>query len=219
MFLDAVHGDRLEALYSVALAVGLRQGEALGLHWQDVDLDQGLLRVRLTLQRIKDLDAADDDRAPTAGGATPPRRPRSRLVLAEPKTERLRRVIALPAVTLAALRRHKLVQLRERKWVGSRWQEHGLVFTSTIGTPLEPRNVTRLFHQHLEPANLPRVRFHDLRHTCASLLLAQGVHPRVVMETLGHSQIALTMYTYSRVLPALQREAAAQMDALLIGVR
>jgi integrase len=136
-------------------------------------------------------------------------------VLAEPKSAQSRRVLALPNMALAALRRHKLVQLREQQWAGDRWQARGLVFTSTIGTPLEPRNVTRQFHQHLQRAGLRPVRFHDLRHTCASLLLAQGVHPRIVMETLGHSQIALTMNTYSHVMPVLQREAASRMDALL----
>jgi integrase len=91
----------------------------------------------------------------------------------------------------------------------------GLVFPSTIGTPLDARNVVRQFQKLLHKAGLPHMRFHDLRHTCASLLLAQGVHPRVVMETLGHSQISLTMDTYSHVIPSLQREAADRMDALL----
>ncbi|MBF6613954.1 MAG: site-specific integrase [Chloroflexi bacterium] len=96
-----------------------------------------------------------------------------------------------------------------------RWKESGLVFTSTIGTPLDPRNAFRSFQDALQRAGLPHIRFHDLRHTCASLLLAQGVHPRVVMETLGHSHISLTMDTYSHVIPALQRDAADRMDALL----
>lgn len=107
-------------------------------------------------------------------------------------------------------------QLEERLWAGSRWHENGYVFASTIGTPLDGTNVTRHFHAILLKAELPRQRFHDLRHACASLLLAQGVHPRVVMETLGHSQISLTMNTYSHVIPSLQREAADQMERLLV---
>ena len=95
------------------------------------------------------------------------------------------------------------------------WQETGLVFTTTVGTPLDPRNVTRQFQKLMGEAGLPHQRFHDLRHACASLLLAQGVHPRVVMETLGHSQISLTMDTYSHVMPSLQREAADKIDAIL----
>ena len=118
-------------------------------------------------------------------------------------------------MAIAALRQHRAKQLQERLLAGTQWQENGLVFPSTIGTPLEPRNVHRLFHKALERAGLPRTRFHDLRHTCATLLLVQGVPARVVMETLGHSQISLTMNTYSHVLPELQREAADQMDALL----
>jgi len=193
-----VQKDRLAALYSVALAVGLRQGEALGLHWQDVDLDNDTLRVRTALQRVK-----------------LPGEQKSRLHFVEPKSEQSRRTIPLPGVAVAALKRHKDAQEMERAVAGTRWQEHGLVFTSSIGTPAEPRNVVTSFKQHLKEAGLPDQRFHDLRHTCASLLLAQGVHPRVVMETLGHSQIQLTMNTYSHVMPVMQREAASQMNTLL----
>jgi integrase len=192
VFLNTVRGDRLEALYSVAIALGLRQGEALGLRWEDVDMDKCTLRVRYALQRI--------DGKPQ---------------LVEPKTQKSRRTIFMPQVTVNALRAHRVRQLEERLVAGTRWKEQGLVFTSTIGTPLDPRNAFRLFQEALQRAGLPHIRFHDLRHTCASLLLAQGVHPRVVMETLGHSQISLTMDTYSHVIPALQRDAADRMDALL----
>ncbi len=194
VLLDAIKGERMEALYSVALAVGLRKGEALGLRWADVDLDAGTIAVRRSLQR--------------AGG---------RLQFVEPKSTRSRRTVALPNAAITALRTHRARQLQERLFAGPKWQEQGLVFTTTIGTPLEPRNVTRHFHRTLTRTGLPPKRFHDLRHTCASLLLAQGVHPRVVMEILGHSQIGLTMDTYSHVIPALQREAAGQMDAVLMG--
>jgi integrase len=191
-FLDAVRGDRLEALFTVALAIGLRQGEALGLGWDDVDLDAGTLSVRFALQRIE--------------GA---------LRLVEPKTRLSRRTLALPPLVVASLRQHRARQLRERVWAGSRWNEFGLVFTSSIGTPLDSTNVTHRLQRALAAAGLPRMRFHDLRHACASLLIAQGVHPRVVMETLGHSQIGLTMNTYAHVLPALQREAATSMERIL----
>ncbi len=106
-------------------------------------------------------------------------------------------------------------QLQERLLAGSRWQDHELVFPTTIGTPMDARSLTRHFKKTLEKAGLPPKRFHDLRHTCASLLLAQDVHPRVVMEILGHSQISLTMDTYSHVIDELQNEAAAKIDALL----
>lgn len=192
--LDVIRGDRLEALYTVALAVGLRQGEALGLRWEDVDLDAGMMNVRHALQRVD-----------------------GRLVLVEPKSHTSRRTIALPAGTVAALREHRRRQLEERVLAGRRWQDQDLTFTTTIGTPLDGTAVTKRFQRLLAYAGLPRQRFHDLRHACASLLLAQGVHPRVVMEVLGHSQISLTMNTYSHVIPALQREAADRMEALLAG--
>ena len=121
----------------------------------------------------------------------------------------------MPQVLVSALKSHRKGQLEERLAAGKAWTDSGLVFTSPLGTPLDPRNVTREFRALLETADLPRVRFHDLRHTAATLLLAQGVDPRTIMETLGHSQISLTMNTYSHVLPALQAEAAAKMDAIL----
>ncbi len=191
-FLEAVKGDRLEALYSVALSLGLRQGEALGLRWDDVDLENGTLSVRYALQRVK-----------------------GKLELVEPKTQKSRRTIALPAMAVSALTKHKMVQESEREWAADRWQVTGHVFTSTIGTPLDDCNVTHQFHRILKTAGLPRLRFHDLRHTCATLLIAQGVHPRYVMDILGHSQIGLTMNTYGHAYLAIQREAATKMDEIL----
>lgn len=194
VFLDAARGDRLEALYSVALALGLRQGEALGLHWADVDLDAGTIAVRCQLQRI--------DGKPQ---------------IVPLKTGKSRRTIDMPASTVAGLRAHRTRQLSERLLAGERWQDRGLVFTTVIGTPLDPGNVRKRFQLLLNGAGLPHQRFHDLRHTCASLLLAQNVHPRIVMEILGHSQIAMTMDTYSHVMPTMRREAAGLLDTLLTG--
>jgi integrase len=191
--LEAFRGDRLEALYTVALAVGLRQGEALGLRWQDVDLESGTLTVRVALER------AD-----------------GRFRLAEPKTKRSRRTIALPDVAIRALKAHRTRQSQERLLAGAEWRDAwGLVFTNPSGAPLHGTNVTRGFRQVLDGASLPSQRFHDLRHACASLLLVQGIHARVIMETLGHSRIGLTMDTYGHVIPELQREAADKMDVLL----
>jgi integrase len=108
-------------------------------------------------------------------------------------------------------------QLEERLAAGSRWREGGFVFSTRIGTPFEPSNLTKAFKALLVKAGLPDIRFHDLRHTAATFLLAQGVDARTIMETLGHSQISLTLDTYSQVLPALQQDAARRMDALLTG--
>jgi len=187
--LDALRGHRLEALYSVAVAMGLRQGEALGLRWEDVDFDEGTLSVRHALQRIE-----------------------GKFELVEPKTPRSRRTLYLPMATLRSLREHRAGQLKERLLAGPGWEDRGLVFTTPTGTPIDARNLTLSFQRMLKRFGLPKRRFHDLRHSCATLLLVQGVPARVVMETLGHSQISLTLNTYSHVPSELQREAAHRMD-------
>jgi integrase len=191
-FLAHIRGDRLEALYTVALALGLRQGEALALRWDDLDLDSAVLRVRHSLLRV--------------GG---------RRELVEPKTALSRRSMPLPPIAVASLREHRLRQLEERLLAGSRWHDEGFVFATTVGTPLDGPTVTRRFQKALVGAGLPRQRFHDLRHGCASLLLGQGVPPRVVMELLGHSDVRLTQNVYMHVAPELQAAAVGQMQAVL----
>ena len=121
----------------------------------------------------------------------------------------------MPSVVVDAIKVHQTRQLEERLRAGRYWQQTGLVFTSTIGTPMEAREVTRILHANLRKAELPSVRMHDLRHTAATLLLAQGVDVRTIMEELGHPQISLTLNTYAHVMPALQADAAAKMDAAL----
>ncbi len=191
--LQAVSGQRLEALYRVALSLGLRKGEVLGLQWLDVDWQGCTIRVARSLQR--------------QGG---------KLVLAPTKTASSVRVLSLPTVLLVALRKHQAAQERERAIRSDEWQEHGLIFPSERGTPMEPRNLIRHFKKMLRWAGLPeRVRFHDLRHSCATLMIAQGVHLSVIKEILGHSQIAVTADTYGHVLPDVQRDAAAKIDAVL----
>lgn len=192
-FLEATREHRNEAVYVVALSLGLRQGEALGLRWQDVDLEAGRLDVRRSLQRI------------TGKG----------LQLEELKTERSRRSVRLPRMTIAALRAHKVRQAEERLAAGKAWKDHGLVFPSTIGTPLDARNVRRHFTKVLRSLKIAERRFHDLRHTAASFLLAQGADLRVIMETLGHSQISTTANVYAHVLDTLKQDVADKMDAIL----
>jgi integrase len=123
------------------------------------------------------------------------------MVATEPKTERLRRTLHLPDGVRAALKAHRVRQLQERLATGSRWRDSGLVFATGIGTPLEPRNLFRSFKAPLAKAGLPNIRFHYLRHSAASLLLAQGVPMRAVMELLGHSNIGTTADIYSHVMP------------------
>lgn len=190
--MDAIRGDRLEALYLMALALGLRQGELLGLRWEDVDLDGRNVTVRRSLQYI--------DRE---------------LRTAPLKTDKSRRTLPLPASVVAALRAHKAQQGRERLAAGPEWEGDGFVFCTATGRPLHGRNVTRGFQRLLKRHGLPRMRFHDLRHACATFMLAQGADLQVVRETLGHSQISLTADTYAHVMPSLQRDAADRMDAFL----
>ncbi len=191
-FLEAAKGDRLHALYVLALMTGMRQGELLGLRWQDIDLSAGSLSVRRTLVR-------------TSQGWS----------WADPKTAKGRRTIALPDLAVEALRQHRVRQLEERLRAGALWADIDLVFPNQTGKPLERQNVVkRSFRPLLIRAGMPSSRFHDLRHSAATLLLSLGEHPKVVQERLGHSTIGVTMDTYSHVLPDMQRKAAAKLDAL-----
>ena len=194
LFLAAASGDRFQARWLIAVSLGLRQGEVLGLAWRDVDLDQHVLAVRQTLQY----------------------RPGEGFHLVPPKTARSRRIVPLPDAVVDALKLRREQQETDRLAAGVEfWEDWLLVFTTRFGTPLSPRNNYRDFRRLVGAAGLRRVRLHDLRHTAASLMLAQGVSPRVVMEILGHSQISVTMNTYSHVTPASSREAVARVEGLL----
>lgn len=190
--LAAVRDDRLEALYVLAIATGLRQGELLGLRWQDVDPERRTLQVSMALHREN-----------------------GSYLLDEPKTPRSRRAIVLPRLAAEALIRHRKRQAEERALAGPTWRDWPLVFTTDRGAPLNSSSITHRFQSLLERAGLPRQRFHDLRHGTASLLLAQGVQPRAIMGTLGHSNIGMTMDTYSHMSPAMDLDVAERMDAIL----
>ena len=191
--LDHCADHRLGSLFAVALSLGLRLGEALGLRWSDVDLNNELLHVRRSLQRIK-------------GG----------IAFSAPKTARSYRTLVLPRVAIATLTTHRVRQLEQRLAAGQRWGGHDLVFTNRDGNPLDRANVRKQFHRLLQTAGLPQIRIHDLRHTAATLLLLQGVNPRTVMELLGHSDVTMTLNTYSHVLASLKQDAARRMDDLLM---
>ena len=191
-FFDAVSGERLEPLYVLAVTSGLREGELLGLRWEDVDLETGTLQVRRSLSEA-----------------------RSGRIFEAPKSGKGRNV-RLTQRALNALRAHRKRQLEERMKLAGLWQDYGLVFPSQLGTPIGARNLNRSFKRHLERAGLPRsFRFHDLRHTCATLLLRQGVNPKFVQELLGHSDVSLTLNVYSHVLPDMGDQAAVAMDTVL----
>ncbi|HEU5378169.1 MAG TPA: tyrosine-type recombinase/integrase [Ktedonobacteraceae bacterium] len=191
--LAVAHGDRLEMLLLLALVTGMRRGELLGLKWADIDLIQGALQIRRTLDYMAHYGYVES----------------------EPKTKSGKRGIMLPSFVVEALKQHRIQQLEQRLKVGEAWQEGDYVFTSLEGGPLNPRYLLKLFDQLLERAGLPHMRFHDLRHSAATLLLSMGVNPKIVQEILGHSTISMTMDVYSHVLPSMQREAMGKWDDAL----
>jgi integrase len=192
--LGAATGDRLEALWVLAVHTGMRQGELLALKWTDIDLEAGKVSVRRTLTR-------------ESGHYT----------LGEPKTKKSRRTIKLTGAATEALRSHLNRQMADIDRLGDLYQDQGLIFTTDSGAPLNPSNVrNRNLRRLLRKAALPTIRFHDFRHTCATLLLSRNVHPKIVQEMLGHSTVAITLDTYSHVLPGMGDKAATAMeDALL----
>ncbi len=180
--------DRLHALYVVAIGTGMRQGELFGLRRSDIDFDEGCLSVRRSLEDV-----------------------RGQLKLKEPKTAAARRRIELPSHVRAELHEHRKRMLAEGQDV-----RDGLVFCDGDGGFLRRSNVLRRsYFSILKRAGLPRIRFHDLRHTAASLLLMLGDNPKVVQERLGHARVEVTLNTYSHVLPTMQKEAAKKLDKLL----
>jgi integrase len=194
-FIEVAREDRLGAIYTVALSLGLRLGEALGLKWSDVNLKSRIITIERAVQRVSGKG----------------------LQFVPVKTDRSSRTIRLPGICEATLRRHQLAQVKDRLLAGSAWQDYDLVFASSIGTPLDGRNVTRRLKALLSKAGVEPMRFHDLRHSAASLLGAQGVPPRVVMEILGHSRISVTLDLYSHVFPSSLGDAADAMDRALGG--
>lgn len=191
--LEAARGDRFEAVYVLAVTAGLRQGEILGLRWDDVDLEDGMLRVRRTLTRVK-----------------------GRFSLGQPKTAKSRRSVRLTKTAVEALRAHLSRQLEDVDRAGSLYRDGGLIVATEVGTPVNPTNLrNRSFGPLLARAGLPRVRFHDLRHTCATLLLGRNVNPKIVSEMLGHSSVSITLDIYSHVVPDMQDGAARALEDAL----
>lgn len=193
-FLTYVKSDRLFALYLLAATTGMRRGELLGLRWQDVDSEAGRIQIRQTL--------VDIDYKPT---------------FSEPKTKRSKRSISLDPATLAAVRTYRKAQLEERMEWGSAYEDSGLVFTRENGSLIHPQSVSLAFEKHARDAGLPRIRFHDLRHSYATIALAAGEHAKVVSERLGHSSVVMTLDVYSHVIPALGEEAASRVASVILG--
>ncbi len=191
--LEAARGDRLEALYVLAVHTGMRQGELLALKWQDIDLENATVSVRRTITMSEGC-----------------------IHLGESKTKKSRRTIRLTEAAVLALREHLSRQMEEIERLGDLYEDNGLVFTSGVGTVINPTNLRRRsFASLLRRAGLNRIRFHDLRHTCATLLLGRNVHPKYVQELLGHANIAITLDTYSHVIPGMGDHAARAMEDTL----
>ncbi|MFF8974463.1 site-specific integrase, partial [Streptomyces sp. NPDC014995] len=188
-------GDYLYCAYALILVLGLRKGEVLGLTWSDVNLDTGELHIRHQLQRVR----------------------RRLLHTDTAKTEASEAVLPLPDICLTALRLRQKEQQAAKERAKDLWTESDLVFTTRYGTPVEPRNVTREFDRRCERAGVRRIRVHDTRHTCASLLAALDVHPRIAMQILRHSEIAVTMEVYTHVPSADTRRTLRKLGKALGG--
>jgi len=196
-FLTAIRGDRWEGLWEVLLVTGLRPGEALGLKWSDLDWEGRRIRVQRALSRNDNYEWR----------------------FVEPKTDRGRRSVAVPASTMETLKRHSAKQAEQRLQKGADFRgDLDLVFSNGQGEPIDYRAVVR---RHFKPlvvaAGLGPLRPYDLRHTCATLLMAGGEHPKIVAERLGHSSTVMTMDVYSHVLPDMQEAAAEKLERMFYG--
>jgi integrase len=184
-FLNYTRDKRFHIVYLLAIYTGMRKGEILGLRWKDVDLDKGKVSIRQTLSGT------------TKG-----------LIFQEPKTKGSKRLISITSEVVAELKKHKLEQNKNKLKLGPAYEDFDLVACIETGKPLEPRNLTRHFTRMIKEADVPKLRFHDLRHTHATILLQLGEHPKVVSERLGHSKTSVTLDIYSHVVPDMQKDAA-----------
>jgi integrase len=193
-FLEQTANDRLGPLWMLMLATGLRRGEALGLRWEDVDLARGRVAILQTV--VVAFNAP---------------------LISEPKTSAGRRVVRLSPAVCVALRRHGVRRKEERLHAGPTWTELGLAFTTPFGGMLHPRNVLRSFDQTVARVGVRRICIHDLRHTAATLALRNGVHPKLVQEMLGHSNVSITLNTYSHATEDMHQDAAERIGSALFG--
>lgn len=189
-FLRTAKDNRYFTAFHLALSTGMRIGEILGLHWEDVDLDDGMIRVRRMLE-----ESSEGSR-----------------IVERTKSDAGRRSIALTDESVEVLKRHRANQKQEMLILGYR---SDLVFMNMKGKPISSRGLRYHFDGCIKLAEVPKIRFHDLRHTHATLLLQQGVHPKVVQERLGHSSITMTLDRYSHVIPSMQKEAAQSLGNII----
>lgn len=194
-FLEDARSSAYFRLYLAAITTGMRQGELLALRWQDVDLIRGTAQVRQTFYRLG-----------------------KEHLFKEPKSDKSRRSIPLPSFMVEELLTLREEQEKQRQIFGDAYEDHDLIFCQADGKPLHAQNIVRRdFKATIKKAGLPVIRFHDLRHCHATILLHHGVHPKVVSERLGHSGIAITMDIYSHVLPGIQEQAVQILQNMLSG--
>ena len=194
--LSTVVNTRYQALFWMAITTGLRKGELLGLKWSDLDWRKKQIQVQRQIQRIQ----------------------KEGLVFCELKSKSGKRIVVLSDEMINKLQQHLDLQDMGKSFAGDQWQENDLIFPSNNGTPMDGHHILDKFKKLLKQAELPDMRFHDLRHTAATLMLKQGVHPKIVQERLGHSNITMTLNTYSHVLPSMQEEMANKLDELLMPI-
>lgn len=195
LLLKSLEGSRLYAPVLLAIATGLRRGELLGCRWSHVDLVRACLTVKCSIEQTKD-----------------------GIRFKAPKTERSRRTVALPSFAVDMLRAHKREQIKARLKLGPAYQNDDLIFPREDGSPWPPDSFSTAFAAFIRRSRFPHVRFHDLRHSHATQLLKEGIHPKIVSERLGHSKVGITLDTYSHVLPGMQDEAARRIDNVLRNV-
>ncbi|MBS4195150.1 site-specific integrase [Lederbergia citri] len=192
ILLDSIEGERFYILYLLAIYTGMRRGEILGLRWKDCDFRNNTISIRQTIVEVS-----------------------GKAVFAAPKSKSSSRVIAIPNYVVERLLKHKENQEVEKSRLLNAYQDHDLVNCTIDGKPWIPRNVLRQFYTLIRNADLTKIRFHDLRHTHATLMLKNDVHPKIVQERLGHGNIAITLNTYSHVLPHLQMDAATRFENMM----
>jgi integrase len=193
--LETLRGHALELPVVIAIATGMRRGEIVALRWADLSPDRTTARIQQTLQ------------ATNTG-----------LVFQPPKTHRSRRAVALPAYLKPHPDRQQHAQAERRAEHGDRWQQRDLIVDRGDGAPLHPDTLSSGWRRFVRQHKLPAIRLHDLRHSHATLMLAEGIHPKIVSERLGHASVGITLDTYSHVLPTLQSQAAETFDRLFTQV-
>lgn len=189
----AAKGNRLEALLHLTLATGMREMELLGLKWNDLDWVKQTLKIERQLMRPEE----------------------GKISFAPPKTKSGKRSLKLGLKTIEMLRAHNNRQQGERIAAGERWKEHDLIFPNSLGGSIHQRNLLRDFKKLLREAGLSEIRFHDLRHTAASLMLNRGIAPIVISQSLGHARTSITLDVYGHLMPSMQNEAANVIDELI----